>query len=224
MASYDISDTKKSLGGVLVETSLNEALSSEGAPHYNWVEHLRLATDFITPDNSLICVADHWLVDQVTKVTPIGLTQTFSYSEQLPAQLVPEIGSRRKRAMVGSSGGGGIQISKMVVQGNSPLAILSKYGQTFGINPNYWTEKEWGAAIGLNLDKLRTPMGIVVIEGDPAGRKYSALMFEQCLCQGQSRGYQAGQFLVIDNFNMIYEQVVPLWENEEAKDGHITEY
>lgn len=222
--AFDINDTKKTMGDVVSETSLNEALSTEGAPHYKWVEQLRLATDLITPDNSLICVADHWLADQVKHVTPIGLTQSFNYSEQLPAQLVPEIGSRRKRAMVGSSAGGGINISKMVVQGNSPLAILSKYGQTFGINPNYWTEKEWGAAVGLNLDKLRTPIGLVVIEGDPVGRKYSAMMFEQCLCNGQSRGYQAGSFLVVDNFNLIYEMVVPLWENEDAKNGHITDY
>lgn len=222
--AFDLKDTKKSMGSLVEEMGLNEALSAEGAPHYKWVEQLRLATDLITPDNTLICVADHYLVDQVTKVTPIGLTQSFSYSESLPAQLVPEIGSRRKRAMVGSSVGGNIQISKMVVQGNSPLAVLSKYGQTFGINPNYWTEKEWGAAIGLNLDKLRTPMGIVVIEGDPVGRKYSAMMFEQCLCQGQSRAYQAGSFLVADNFGLIYEQVVPLWENGDAKDGHITDY
>jgi len=222
--AYDISDTKKAMGELLVETDLNEAISAEGAPHYNWVEQLRLATDLITPDNSLICVADHWLSDQVTKVTPIGLTQSFGFTESLPVQLAPEIGSRRKRAMVGSSQGGSIQISKMVVQGNSPLAVLSKYGKTFGINSNYWTEKEWGAAIGLNLDKLRTPQGIIVIEGDPVGRKYLAMMFEQCLCQGTSRAYQAGSFLVVDNFNLVYEQVVPLWENEEAKDGHITSY
>lgn len=222
--AFDITNTKNTMGELVEEMSLNEVISSEGAPHYKWVEQLRLATDLITPDNSLICVTDHWLSDQVTKVTPIGLTQSFGFSESLPVQLAPEIGSRRKRAMVGSSQGGGIQISKMVVQGNSPIAVLSKYGQTFGINPNFWSEKEWGAAIGLNLDKLRTPMGIVVVEGDPVGRKYSAMMFEQCLCQGVSRAYQAGSFLVVDNFNLVYEMVVPLWENEEAKNGHITDY
>lgn len=222
-SSYDISPIK-SMGGLVKEQTLNEILSNDGAPHYNWVEQLRLAVDLITPDNTLICMADHWLADQVTTVTPIGLTQSFSYTESLPVTLAPEIGSRRKRAMVGSSAGGGINISKMVVQGNSPIYILSKYGRTLGIDKNYWSEKEWGAAIGLNLDKLRTPMGIIAIEGDPAGRSYSALMFEQCLLQGQSRGYQAGSFLVVDNFNLIYEQIVPIWENENVLGSHIDSY
>ena len=217
MADNSINPTE-SMGGIVKEQNLTSLYSTEGAPHYNWVEQLRLATDLITPDNTLICVADAWTVDKVTKVTPIGLTQSFSYSESMPGTLQPEIGSRRKRAMVGSSAGGGINISKMVVQGNSPLHVLSKYGKTFKINRNHWTEKEWGAAIGLNMDKLRTPMGIIVLEGDPVGRNYSCFMFEQCLCLGQSRGYQAGSFLVVDNFNLIYEQMVPIWENTDVID------
>lgn len=223
MADYNI-DPLKSMGGVVKEQELNEILSNSGAPHYNWIEQLRLATDLITPDNTLVCVTDHWLADEVTKVTPIGLTQSFSYSESLPSTLAPEIGSRRKRSIVGSSAGGSINISKLVVRGNSPIHILAKYGRTFGINRNYWTEKEWGAAIGLNLDKLRTPMGIVVLEGDPAGRSYSCHMFEQCLVQGQSRGYQAGSFLVVDNFSCIYEHIVPIWEDETVLDSHVESY
>lgn len=217
-------DTVKTMGGVEASQPLAEIMSKDGAPHYKWVEQLRLATDLITPDNTLICIADSWMADSVTKVTPIGLTQSFSFSEQLAGTLAPEIGSRRKRAMVGSSQGGSIQISKMVVNGNSPINILAKYGKDLGIDKNYWTEKEWGAAVGLNLDKLRTPQGIVVIEGDPAGRKYSCYMFEQCLCLGVSRGYQAGSFLVVDNFNLIYEMMVPLWENQDVLDSHIEDY
>jgi hypothetical protein len=223
LSDYNINPLK-SMGGVVKEQTLNEILSNDGAPHYNWVEQLRLATDFITPDNTLICVADSWLHDQVTKVTPIGLTQSFGYQESLPSALQPEIGSRRKRAMVGSSGGGNISISKMLVHGNSPIHILSKYGKTFGIDRNYWTEKEWGAAVGLNLDKLRTPQGIIVLEGDPAGRSFSCHMFEQCLCQGISRAYQAGSFLVVDNFSFIYEQIVPIWENDDVLGSHIDSY
>ena len=214
MASYDI-DPVKSMGGTVKEMELTELISTDGAPHYAWVEQLRLATDLITPDNTLICMADHWLADSVTKVTPIGLTQSFNYSESLPGTLAPEIGSRRKRAMIGSSAGGSISISKMVVQGSDPVAGLSKYGKEFDIDKNYWTEKEWCAAVGLNLDKLRTPMGIVILEGDPAGRKYSCYMFEQCIMQGVSRGYQAGSFLVVDNLQLMYEQRVPLWENND---------
>lgn len=221
--SYDISPIK-SMGGVVKEQTLTELLSNSGAPHYNWVEQLRLAVDFITPDNTLICVADHWLYDQVTTVTPIGLTQSFSYGEQLPATLNGEIGSRRKRAVVGSSAGGSIQISKMVVRGNSPINILAKYGKTFGIDSNYWTEKEWGAAVGLNLDRLRTPQGIIAIEGDSAGRNYSCLMFEQCLCNGTSRGYQAGGFLVVENFGLIFEQIVPVWEASDVLGSHVDSY
>lgn len=223
MSDYNISPIK-SMGGVVKEQTLNEILSSSGAPHYNWVEQLRLAPDFITPDNTLICVADHFLYDHVTNVTPLGLTQSFSENEGLPATLSAEIGSRRKRAIVGSSQGGSIGISRMQTNGRDALSILSKYGQTFDIDKNYWTEKEWGASMGLNADRLRTPMGLIVIEGDPAGRTYSCVMYEQCLCVGTAKAYQAGNHLIFANLNFIFEQKVPMWENEAALNAHVDSY
>lgn len=215
--AYSISPIT-AMGGVSGKRSLTELVSSENAIHSTWVERLRLATDFITSDNTLICVADHWLHENVENVTPIGITQSFSYNEALAATLAPEIGSRRKRAMVGSSQGGTISIAKMLCMGDSPMKVIAQAGSAMGINADHWTEKEWLALVGLNHDKLRTPQGIVVIEGAPDGRNYSAYMFEQCLLQGQSRGHQAGQHLVVDNFNMIFEQVVPIWSDTTEED------
>lgn len=223
MADYNI-DPVKSMGGVVKEQELNELLSYDGAPHYNWVEQLRLATDFITPDNTLICVADHWLADHVTKVTPLGMTQNISVNEGLPGALQAEIGSRRKRAMIGSSAGGSIGIAKMLIQGNSALATMSKYGKTLGIDKNYWSEKEWAASLGLNLDKLRTPIGIIIINGDPIGRSYSCHMYEQCIPQGLSVAYSAGNYVVVENLQLQFEQVVPLWENEDALNSRIESF
>ena len=223
MAEYNINPVK-SMGGVVKEQNLNELLSYDSAPHYNWVEQLRLATDFITPDNTLICVADHWLAEKVTKVTPLGMTQNVNVSESLPSTLQGEIGSRRKRAMIGSSAGGSIGIARMLVQGNNVLSTMSKYGKTLGIDKNYWTEKEWAAAVGLNLDKLRTPVGIVIIDGDPIGRSYSCTMYEQCVPQGVSKGYGAGQFMVVENLQLMFEQAVPLWENEDTLNSRIESF
>ena len=205
ISSYD------ALGGIRGAQTLSSVLSAERSPHMKWVERLRTAVDFITPDNSLFCVADSPFSNQTQNVTPIGLAQSFSWSESLPSMLVGEIGSRRKRAVVGSSQGGGLQMSKMVVMGESPLKALTVGGSALGINGNYWTEQEWLAMIGLNNDRLRSALGFIVVEAAPDGRNYSAFMFEQCLVQGQSRMYQAGQHLVVDNFSMIYEMVVPLW-------------
>ena len=74
-----------------------------------------------------------------------------------------------------------------------------------------WTEKEWIALVGLNHDLVRNAFGMVVVEAAPDGRNYSAYMLEQCGMQGHSRGYAAGQHLVVDNLNFIFEQIVPLW-------------
>ena len=41
---------------------------------------------------------------------------------------------------------------------------------------------------------------------------------------GVSRGYQAGSFLVVDNFNLLYEQLVPMWENEDNIGQHVDSY
>lgn len=199
------------MGGVISSKTLSELVSGTNTPHTTWVERLRLATDFITADNTLICVADHFLNENVTTFRPLGITQSFNWGENLPTMLAPEIGSRRKRAIVGTSQGGGISISKMVCMGNSPVNQLTQYGEKSGINGDFWSEKDWVAMVGLNYDKVRTPIGLVIVEGAPDGRSYSAYMFEQCLLNGQSRGYQAGQHLVVDNLNLVFEQVVPLW-------------
>ena len=201
----------EAMGGTRGAQSLTSLFSTERSPQMKWVERLRTAIDFITPDNSLFCIADSMFHEDAANVMPIGLAQSFGWGETLPSMLVGEIGSRRKRAVVGSSQGGGLQFSKMVVMGESPLSKLSAKGTTLGINPNYWTEQEWLAMVGLNHDKLRSPLGIVVVEAAPDGRNYSAYMFEQCMVQNQSRMYQAGQHLLVDNFSAIYEMVVPLW-------------
>lgn len=214
--SYSITPLD-AMGGVLGEKTLGELVSGDNSPHSNWVERLRLATDFITADNTLICVADHFLHENVTTFRPIGITQSFGYSESIPAMLAPEIGSRRKRGVMGSSQGGGINISKMVCMGESPMKTLTKNGETSGIDSSFWAEKDWLAMIGLNHDTVRTPIGLVVVEGAPDGRSYSAYMFEQCLLNGQSRAYQAGQHLVVENLSLVFEQIVPLWSPSESE-------
>lgn len=208
--SYSITPLD-AMGGVVGSKTIAQLVTGTNTPQTQWVERLRLATDFITPDNTLICVADSPFRETVVNVTPIGLTQSFQFSESLPGMLAPEIGSRRKRPIVGNSQGGSLSISKMLCVGNSPLALLVAANPTMGLNADFWSEKAWEALIGLNHDKFRTAIGLVVIEGAPDGRSYSAYMFEQALIQGQSRGYQAGQHLTVDNLNLIYEQIVPLW-------------
>ena len=199
------------MGGTVGMQSIAELVSVDRSPQMRWVERLRTAIDFITPENTLICITDSPFSNSTNNATPLGLTQSFSGGEGLAAILAPEIGTRRKRAIIGSSQGGNIQISKMVVIGDSPLRTLTASGKSLGIDPNHWTEKVWMAMIGLNHDNVRTPIGLAVIEATPDGRNYSAYMYEQCVIQGQSRSYAAGQHIIVENISMAYEQIVPLW-------------
>jgi hypothetical protein len=207
------------MGGVVGKQSLTDVISKERTPHTTWVQRLRLATDFITPDTTLICVADSPFHESVKEVNPLGLTQSFNWTEAPAAALVPEIGSRRKRAAVGSSQGGGASITTMLCVGESPLRVLTSYARASGINPEFWGEKDWTAMVGMNHDFIKNPIGIIVVEADPSGKNYSAFMLEQAVLQGQSRAYQAGQHLMVDNFNLIFEQVVPIWSIAQGIDG-----
>lgn len=208
--AYNISPLT-AMGGVQAAATIAELVSGERSPHMNWIERLRTAVDFITPDNSLICVANAPFKEDIVTVRPIGMTETFNYHESLPVMMAPEIGSRRKRAVVGSSQGGSINIAKMVCFGESPLDVLVGAAEALGINADFWAEKDWLALMGLNHDKLRSPLGLVVVDATPDGRSYGAYMFEQCVLQNKSRAYQAGDHLVVDNFQLIYEQIVPIW-------------
>ena len=210
----------ESMGGVVSKATLADLTTKERLYQMNWVERLRTSVDFINPANSLVCIADAPFYDSVQNLYPLGMTQSFSWGENLNAGLAPEIGSRRRRAVIGSSTGGGIQISKMLCYGYSPAAVLTANNKPMGIsNENVWVEAEWPALIGMNHDKFRTPIGIVVVEATSDGKSFSAYMFEQAITNGQSRGYQAGQALVVYNFNLIYEYVRPLFSitPEEAR-------
>ena len=217
MTTYSIT----SFGGVRTEQSLTATISEQRSPQYKWMQRLRTALDFVTADNSLICIADSAFIDSVQNVRPLGIAQNFSWNENISSALVPEIGSRRKRAIVGNSQGGSIQISNMVVMGESMLETMVKNGLNTNINPTYWGEQEWMGLVGLDHDKLKTPIGIVVVDSTPDGRNYVSYMFEQVLIQGQSRGYQAGQHLVVDNFNLIFEHVVPIQDYSREAGGGV---
>lgn len=201
------------LGGIEEPRTLNEIISSERVPHSKWVERLRTAIDFITPDTTLVCVTDVPFHEDLTsaKLTPIGLTQSVGVNEGAGVAYAGEIGSRRKRGMVGSSVGGSISISRMLCVGKNALATIAST-KTTETHPASWTEREWAALTGMNHDRLRYPVGIVLIEAGPDGKPYAASMYEQCLIQGTSKGYQAGQSVVVENINLIFEQVVPLWD------------
>lgn len=220
MPTYSIT----SFGGVRTSQSLAQTISEQRSPQYKWMQRLRTALDFITAENSLICIADSSFIDSVQNVRPLGIAQNFSFSENIASALVPEIGSRRKRAIVGNSQGGSINISQMVAMGESPLQTMVKNGMTTGLDSGYWSEQEWMGLIGLDHDKLKTPIGIVVVDSTPDGRNFVSYMFEQCLVQGQSRGYQAGQHLVVDNFNLIFEHIVPIHSFEKDATGGAVDY
>ena len=175
MTTYSIT----SFGGVRTEQSLTATISEQRSPQYKWMQRLRTALDFVTADNSLICIADSAFIDSVQNVRPLGIAQNFSWNENISSALVPEIGSRRKRAIVGNSQGGSIQISNMVVMGESMLETMVKNGLNTNIYPTYWGEQEWMGLVGLDHDKLKTPIGIVVVDSTPDGRNYVSYMFEQ---------------------------------------------
>lgn len=212
MSTYSIAPYT-ALGGTVGNQQLVDVYNTVRSPHTAWVERLRLATDFISADNSLICVADNPFHEYTTNVAPLGLCQSFNASESLPSAFAPEIGSRRKRAIIGSSQGGGIQISKVTVIGASPLKSLTQYNSALGLDPTgkFWSEDAILGLCGLNHDLFRTPIGLIVVDTAPDGRNYRCRMYEQCVIQGQADGYQAGQAVMIDNINLQYEQVVPVW-------------
>ena len=220
MPTYSIT----SFGGVNTTQTLTNAITVQRSPHYNWMQRLRTALDFITAENTLICIADAPFVDSVRNVRPLGIAQNFSFSENIQSALIPEIGSRRKRAIIGNSQGGSMQISQMVAMGESPLKTLTANGLKTDIDPTYWSETDWTGLIGLDHDTLKTPIGIVIVDATPDGRNYVSYMFEQCVMQGQSRGYQAGQHLVVDNFNLIFEHIVPLHSFEKDATGGAVDY
>lgn len=112
---------------IITENNLQNADYRE-----QWLEAATHPNDFATGDATLILStvpflpAGHAFTD--IPLFPVGLTQSFSWSEGLNAQFVPEIGSTRKVNTAGTPQGNG-QISKISYHGNSLVASL--YRPTF---------------------------------------------------------------------------------------------
>ena len=97
-----------------------------------WLETATSPNDFATGDATLILSTVPFLPPGTAftdiPLYPVGLTQSFSWSEGVISQFVPEIGSTRKVNTAGTPQGSG-QISKIVYHGNSLVASL--YRPTF---------------------------------------------------------------------------------------------
>jgi hypothetical protein len=209
----------EAFGKHIGKMSMIDLQNKERSPHSRWIESIKTSLDWIDAGNTLVCVGNHPLADFVTEVTPIGFTQMFAPSESLQGTIAREIGSRRGRPMIGSSAGGGIQISKMQLYGDSPEALLTKYNSTMKLDTSkkLWTEQEFASLAGLNHDKFRTPICMIVAKATKDGRNYSIEAYEQCIIQNISDVLQAGQVVIVSNFSMAYEQKSVIWGSEVSE-------
>jgi len=179
------------------------------APQYEWAGAIKESFNFVSPNNTMICVADAPIAEAVTKFTILGMCQSMQVNESQAMAYIPEIGSRRKRPAVGGSQGGSIQLSGMVCTSHNLLGALLKYNPTFSINNKAWQEDttHMDYITGLNHDKLKTvALGIIVIEQLPDEMLYRAIMHENALIQGDASGYQSGQNVVVQNLSLAFEQ------------------
>ena len=87
---------------------------------------------FVSADSSLICVGPP-RVDSVFNVIKVGMSPSFSLSQQIPQNRITEIGSRRVHIVNGTPQGAG-NISRFLY--NGPTMLRMSYGLLFDKNNN----------------------------------------------------------------------------------------
>jgi len=185
----------------IVDPVVDTGSSVEG----NWEYHDKHVTDVNVKDNILssarcIIYARKSGASDKNTFKKIGIVQGYNWSEQRQIEQIFELGSDVPYLIPGRTSGQ-ISLSRVLLTGKD-LANICQEGQ---VSDDTWYRSL--RDIGTAMDLLFVYFG--GIEGSVAGKtsKYTRL-FQTCWINGKNESLSAGQTIVAENVNIMYEFVL----------------
>jgi len=178
----------------------------------NWDYQKRHIDDNIKPGSFIsaskcIIYAAPTLTAERTDFKRIGVIQGYNWGEQRQIEMIFELGSDRPYLVPGRATGQ-ISLARLFVFGKD-LVNLLHYGP--GTGSNVTPSNEGKTAIA-SLKEIDKPINLMFAaysseEGNPL--RYSRV-FSTCWIQSRNESISAGQVLIAENVNIMYEEIVSL--------------
>lgn len=187
------------------------------------------------PDNTLILAGPPRYQDGAngsndffSKLLPLGMVQNFQVGQTLPVNPMMAIGSSRSFYLIGKAQGSA-SIARLFCNGrNLTRALHTNLHQDTNFNP---VNLDDPAATGINpntyfnLDSelFRVPLGLACFFYDKLHNSLGAFYLELCQIQSWALGFGAGQNMILENVNLLFDRLYPINANGVQTGGETSE-
>ena len=154
----------------------------------------------------------------LANMLPIGMVQNLNVTQTKPTQPLMSIGSGRMFFVSGKAQGTAA-MARLFVNGRNLLRVLHTNAVQHGVNPNKFDDKAaLPASTGAypqffaNLDSelFLLPFGLGCLFRDKTHHAIGAFYLELCMINNWTINFSAGQNLILENVNMLFDRLVPI--------------
>lgn len=172
------------------------------------------------PDDTLVLAGPPRYLKQVPEdihknLLPIGMVQTMQVTQQKPTTPMQAVGSGRSFFISGKAMGNA-SIARLFVNGRNLLRVLYTNALQNGIDatlfddPAVWINKYSKFYANLDSELFLIPFGIAVFFRDKLHNEIGAFYLELCHINNWAIAVSAGQNMVMENVNMMFDRLVPI--------------
>lgn len=175
------------------------------------------------PDDTLILAGPpRWVSQQAgddlqiyDKLLPVGMIQTMQVTQQKPTTPMQAIGSGRSFFVSGKAMGNA-SVARLFVNGRNLLRVLYTNALQSGIDvtlfddPAAWQHNTSKFYANLDSELFLIPFGIAVFFRDKVHDEIGAFYLELCQINSWAIAVSAGQNMVMENVNMMFDRLVPI--------------
>ena len=148
----------------------------------------------------------------------IGMVQTMQVTQQKPTTPMQAVGSGRSFFISGKAMGNA-SIARLFVNGRNLLRVLytnalqQNIDATLFDDQAVWVDKKSKFYANLDSELFLIPFGIAVFFRDKVHDELGAFYLELCHINSWAIAVSAGQNMVMENVNMMFDRLVPISTN-----------
>lgn len=161
----------------------------------------------------------------LASMLPIGMVQNLNVTQTKPTQPLMSIGSGRMFFVSGKAQGTAA-MARLFVNGRNLLRVLHTNAVQNGVNPNKFDDK---AAVpqgygplsasasaypqffaNLDSELFLIPFGLGCLFRDKTHNAIGAFYLELCMINNWTINFSAGQNLILENVNMLFDRLIPI--------------
>lgn len=164
-------------------------------------------------------------------LTPIGLLNSVNETGQRPSVSLSEIGSGVRQTAAGAPAYSAT-LQRVTSYSGNLLGMLYRWAVVlaetqYSYAPNAKQsggDPDTGKSLQfmtLNSEIMDVPFGVYIITTTESGAFINAVYWENCLVLGKGRGIPAGEAVILENVQLVYEREWPMSQLITLADGSV---